>query len=178
MWLQTEKQLEIERLLWELGKDKEIMGKIRPRKGLQKVRRDGEEVLSGQEFSRSSLALFKGAIFILKRFLGWGALLNEGSGENGEAGCQSRISLPRSRGEGPHAKKKWRMGRGAPACVGLEENGGGDARGCAVTVNMQLPRGVAGLTITTSKHNSVSRGKDVVRNLNQIKIKIVKARRE
>lgn len=63
-------------------------------------------------------------------------------------------------------------------CVELEENGGGDARGCAVTVNMQLPRGMAGLTITTSKHNSVSRGKDVVRNLNQIKIKIVKARRE
>lgn len=60
-------------------------------------------------------------------------------------------------------------------CTRLERSNDGNASGYAVAVNTRPPRGMAGLTITTSKHNSVSRGKDVGRNLNQIKIKTIKA---
>ena len=66
-------------------------------------------------------------------------------------------------------------GRERSLCTRLEGNNEGDARRCTVAVNTQAPRGMAGLTITASKYNSISRGKDVVRNLNQIKIKTIKA---
>lgn len=37
----------------------------------------------------------------------------------------------------------------------LQGNSDGDSWGCAVAVNMQLLQGMAGLTITTSKHNLI-----------------------
>lgn len=51
----------------------------------------------------------------------------------------------------------------------------GNKRGCTVAANVQSLPGTAGLAVTMSKLNSISRGKDVGRNLNQIKLKAINA---